>query len=180
MGAKFKDYTGETFGRLTAINYYGTNKHKRALWLWRCSCGKEVVAPGVEVKRGKTRSCGCLRRDCRIKPYGISSRNDLIASYKMGAKKRSLEYTLTNEEFENLTKQNCYYCGNPPLRERKNGEYANGSYIYNGIDRVDNSKGYTLDNCVSCCFECNMRKKSVTISIARKMLEFIDGLASTS
>lgn len=28
----------------------------------------------------------------------------------------------------------------------------------NGIDRVDNNKGYTLNNCVPCCKTCNQAK----------------------
>lgn len=35
---------------------------------------------------------------------------------------------------------------------------CNGDYVYNGIDRVDNTKGYTIDNVVPCCGICNMAK----------------------
>lgn len=34
--------------------------------------------------------------------------------------------------------------------------------LYNGIDRIDNSKGYNLDNCVTCCTQCNTAKMQET------------------
>jgi len=36
----------------------------------------------------------------------------------------------------------------------------NGDYIYNGLDRADNSKGYELDNVVPCCGRCNRAKNA--------------------
>jgi hypothetical protein len=32
-------------------------------------------------------------------------------------------------------------------------------YVYNGIDRLDSSKGYVLENCVPCCSEINWAKR---------------------
>lgn len=39
---------------------------------------------------------------------------------------------------------------------------VNGEYHYNGIDRKNNSKGYTLENAVPCCGQCNIAKASFT------------------
>jgi len=36
-------------------------------------------------------------------------------------------------------------------------------YIYNGIDRVDNSLGYVKENCKSCCFRCNKIKRDMSL-----------------
>lgn len=56
-GAKV-DYTGQTFGRLTAIRHVSHGK-----WLWRCSCGNETIAKPADVKNGKPASCGCALRE---------------------------------------------------------------------------------------------------------------------
>ena len=69
------------------------------------------------------------------------------------AKSRNLAVTLTLEEYENLTKLPCYLCGDLVISEH-NGH---------GIDRVDNSIGYTLDNCRSCCGICNRMKRHYSI-----------------
>lgn len=57
------DLAGQSFGRLTVIHYVGLNQHGKPLWLCRCTCGveKHVAAPGLQ--SGRTRSCGCLRRE---------------------------------------------------------------------------------------------------------------------
>jgi hypothetical protein len=45
-----------------------------------------------------------------------------------------------------------------------------GKYVYNGIDRLDNTKGYTIDNIVPCCYKCNVLKKDFTIDSMVKVL----------
>lgn len=58
------DLTGQTFGRLTAIEPAGRDKHGKLLWRCKCSCSeREVVAPTNDLRRGNTQSCGCLFRE---------------------------------------------------------------------------------------------------------------------
>ena len=38
----------------------------------------------------------------------------------------------------------------------------NGSYVYSGLDRVDNSIGYILENVVPCCVTCNSMKMAMS------------------
>ena len=47
----------------------------------------------------------------------------------------------------------------------------NGIYIYNGIDRIDNNKGYTIDNIVPCCHICNQAKSSFTLQEFQDWIE---------
>lgn len=61
-------------------------------------------------------------------------------------------------------------------------EYSNiyirkkyNTFKYNGIDRVDNSKGYTITNCVTCCKTCNSAKSNMTTS---NFLEWINKLVT--
>jgi len=56
---------------------------------------------------------------------------------------------LTKEQFEKIIKNSCYYCA---IIQEKG---------FNGIDRMDSTKGYEIDNCVSCCTDCNMMKGAV-------------------
>ena len=94
-------------------------------------------------------------------PKGVSSRNQLIAIYKRSAKKRGYTYNLTEKEAISFFKSPCCYCGSPPSNIH-NPHNLLGSYVYNGIDRVDNTKGYEIDNCVSCCKFCNVIKNTST------------------
>jgi hypothetical protein len=58
----FSDITGRTFGRLTVMARVANNKDNKAVFLCRCSCGKEIEVLGVSLKSGNTASCGCLHR----------------------------------------------------------------------------------------------------------------------
>lgn len=71
--------------------------------------------------------------------------------YMHGAKDRGLEFDLSIENFKELTKLPCFYCNRyEPLRTDTD--------CLNGIDRVDNSEGYNIKNCVPCCGTCNQAK----------------------
>ena len=84
--------------------------------------------------------------------------SQLINAYRNGAKKRGYVFELTREQFARLTKQNCWYCGRPPLQIIKSGKSRRSYYLYNGIDRVDNTVGYVEANCIPCCGTCNRMK----------------------
>lgn len=81
----------------------------------------------------------------------------LLANYKIKAKKSGRTWALSDEQFFSLTKGNCHYCDLAPTQKvwMKNPALT---YTYNGVDRTDNSKGYSSGNCVSCCGACNSLK----------------------
>lgn len=60
---KAEDLTGERFGRLTALRWIGTNKHRKAVWRCRCDCGKSTTVSSTDLKSGNTKSCGCLGKN---------------------------------------------------------------------------------------------------------------------
>lgn len=94
---------------------------------------------------------------------GEAQRNKHYTTYKWCAKDRNLEFSLNIDEFDALTKQNCHYCGQQPVpRIDKSTKRYNGPFIGNGIDRMDSTRGYTLNNCVPCCFACNYAKHTRT------------------
>lgn len=175
---KAKDITGEKFGRLMAIKRVGSNpKNKLAKWLCKCECGKEKIVEGHYLRRGSTKSCGCLNTETvtmmnkkrALKP-GLANMRELIKGYKASAKRRGIEYNLTEEQFAEITKKDCYYCGGKPKNKSDNKE-CNGSYVYNGIDRIDNNKGYTIGNIVPCCHICNGAKCKLTLQEFRDWIK---------
>lgn len=77
-GTQVKDMTGQRFERLEVVGYAGTNQHRAALWLCRCTgpdCdGRQVTVPGRDLRKGNTRSCGCLSREStadRSRTHGL-------------------------------------------------------------------------------------------------------------
>ena len=61
---------------------------------------------------------------------------------------------------EDLIYKNCFYCNEEPKDHPSENRYKYGKGLYkrNGIDRLDNTRGYTIDNCVPCCTRCNTIK----------------------
>jgi hypothetical protein len=66
-----------------------------------------------------------------------------FAACKHIAKRRKLEWNISEEEYTELRKMKCHYC------------YESLNETGTGLDRKDNSKGYILDNVVPCCCHCN-------------------------
>jgi len=64
---KFKDITGQRFGRLVAIHPTNKRKHKSVVWECQCDCGKVVEINAKSLISGNTKSCGCLQREVRSK-----------------------------------------------------------------------------------------------------------------
>lgn len=161
---------GQRFGRLVAIElvkiYNGVGKSERQ-YKCQCDCGNYVTVRGTSLTFDQTRSCGCLQKEIVKKEFGEASFNKVYSAYQGSAKKRELDFLLTKDEAKHLMESDCYYCGKSPERISKN-KYNNGDFIYNGIDRVDSSKGYYLHNCVPCCKKCN------TAKLAMKREDFFD------
>ena len=174
--SKLIDLRGQKFERLTIIKRVGSAPNGSATWLCKCECGIEKVIRGDLLRDGNTRSCGCLNKETASKSFrkdsGLSSMRQLIINYKGSARRRGYEYKLTEEQFSEITKKKCYYCGlEPDNIEKTKG--CNGNYIYNGLDRIDNTKGYTIDNVVSCCKICNQAKHTLTIQEFKNWVEKI-------
>jgi hypothetical protein len=89
------------------------------------------------------------KRKDRIRNYKEENNKNLetyYGEYIRSAAKRGYEITLDFETFKTLVKDKCYYCEHKVDSET------------NGIDRVDNSKGYSKENCVTACWKCNRIK----------------------
>lgn len=93
-------------------------------------------------------------------PDGEAAFNVLFGIYSRNAMGRGFTFELSKDVFKKLTKGNCYYCNKIPSQVFNNSGQCKSQYVYNGIDRLDNSIGYVLDNCVSCCKQCNSMKSN--------------------
>ena len=141
---------GDRFDKLTVLHFErrGTN----SVAVCQCDCGRRAT-PSTTVLRSRiNHACGscAIRRGwqkiIRLPLYEIELRTGL-KNYRNGAKKRGLIWDLPDWLFRSLFNRSCFYCGLFPSR---------------GIDRRDNSKGYTRENSVPCCAQCNYAKRDQT------------------
>lgn len=152
---------GQKFGRLVVIKRTHSDKWQNAAWLCECVCGNKVVVLGTTLRLGKTRSCGCLRGGLSL-PEGEAAFNETLSGMRRSAKRRNYDWLLTKNQVRILTKQLCYYCGAEPSQGSSRLS-PGGVYLYNGLDRINNAKGYTIDNVVPCCGSCNTAKSTKTV-----------------
>jgi hypothetical protein len=96
-------------------------------------------------------------------PTGRSGAWALFKRYEEGAAKREHEFALSFDRFVAITSQECVYCGAPPSNSYGPGR-RNGRYTYNGIDRMDNARGYVEGNVAACCFFCNSAKRTLGVA----------------
>lgn len=158
----FVDRTGQRYGSLVAIQV-AESRSGHTRWLCRCDCGNEVSVAAKGLAKGTAFSCGCQprrQRSCDLPP-GAAARNGVLATYQRNALTRGLSWELSDDDFNRLTSQDCFYCGGAPSNVAQ-GKTWNGDFTYNGIDRVHNDLGYTLDNVVSACRLCNAAKRDLS------------------
>jgi hypothetical protein len=148
----FKDITGEKFGRLTAVKRASTVKHGQQLsWVCICDCGNTCIAKGSNLRRGTTKSCGCLRRE------SVGERSRKIMLTHGGTKTRlySIWVSMKNRcSCPNNTHFDCYGGrGIKICEEWKDFENFRDWAISNGyddsltLDRTNNDGNYEPANC---------------------------------
>ena len=155
--SRAKDWTGQTFNSLTFIRPIGKKSptNQSIMWEVQCVCGKIIHRNSNDVTKGRTKNCGCLR----YPPDEMVTARRVFCTYVT----RDPYCDLTFEDFYRLSQQRCHYCQCLPFSTRSHRKHKpDGSFTYNGLDRIDSGKYHTLDNVVPCCHPCNWSKMDRT------------------
>ena len=175
---------GMKINRLTTVSY------KKGKWLCQCECGNMVNLSTITITSGNTKSCGCLNDEQRsARAFKLIEGRRMFEPIIASARRVWKRYCYADpdcmgfEDFFQLSQQDCSYCGIVPSKEFNyfDGETAKGSekakreglFIYNGIDRVDNTVAHIRENCTAACFLCNRAKNDRTLL---EFYEYIDCL----
>ena len=151
-----KNVAGKVFGSWRALEYVGKRKTKS---VWRAQCTNcDVTVERVLSHLSEGHECLA----CRGRPKGHAGLLRVMSDYKMRARRKGQAFTLTVDQFREITSSLCHYCGQLPNSVKRVNKSEWGTYVYTGIDRVDNALGYTLGNSVSCCAACNQAKMDAT------------------
>ena len=160
---------GSKFNRLTIT------AQEKSMCTCICDCGKTTIVPRHRILSNHTKSCGCLQKDKLInrnnetKGIQVTKYGSCFGSIRKVYRTKGKTYDLTDDELYKLITSNCHYCDAIPSNVMKDTRDVNKiPFIYNGVDRVDNTLGYTLSNSVSCCKRCNIAKNDMKYS------DFID------
>lgn len=123
-----------------------------------CECGRGTWIAQGRLRKGERKECRRCTTKRAWKSIPRLPQHELWLrarekDYRVDAARRGLEFSLTREEFRRLHQGTCVYCGVLPA---------------NGVDRKDNTLGYSVTNAVPCCAQCNYGKRDQTVK------EFLD------
>lgn len=163
-----RNLIGQSFGRWTVEAFVGAKSPNSGhiYWSCRCECGRTQDVRGTKLLNNHSMQCErCNRKEGarsgrlkRMLPDGQASYNELRSQYCRNARKRNLPFALSDKELRRLFTSICYYCGAPPASIWKGAT----AFVYNGLDRIDNTLGYIPDNVVPCCTTCNFAKREMS------------------
>lgn len=162
------DLTGKKIGRLEVIEKTDKrNESGSILWKCKCDCGNICYVPTKRLNNENTRSCGCLKRETRTTVHG---------KYKERIHKewRGMLHRCKNpsaSHYENYGGRGITVCeewkGTGGFINFYNWSMENGYADNLTLDRKDNDKGYSPDNCrwithMENCHNRGARKDSQT------------------
>lgn len=147
MSKKSQDLTGLPFGYYTAIRQDGCDSQGVPYWLCRCRCGNEKRVLVYDLLSGASQSCGCLRRELNT-THGCW--NESWYKVYKGMMERCGHWEGGKErDLRNYRDRGITVCELWQKSPRDFGDWllAHGWRQGLQIDRIDNNKGYSPDNC---------------------------------
>ena len=152
---EIKDLKGKVYNNRVILEYSHMGYGSTRMFKTKClKCGEKKT-----LALQPLRKCGCKK--CYNAIPWVTDKNFhkvVIKVYKNNAKKRKLKFNLTLKEFKSIISNNCYYCNSPPITKVVRNRI---DLLYNGVDRVNNDKGYIKNNVVPCCTLCNFGKRDM-------------------
>lgn len=165
------DLTGLRFGRWTVLGYsHATPKHQ-VYWACRCDCGKERAVMGQNLRRGTSTSCGCAHQE-QITALGKSNASHGMTGTRIYIMWKNIKRRCSSDkgkDFKDYKGRGITLCDEwrefEPFME---WALSNGYSDTLTIDRIDNNKGYSPDNCRFATIVEQVRNRRKTVKLTYK------------
>lgn len=167
---KSKTKIGDIFGKLTVISEPFSRKQgntTRFFAVVRCVCGNQKIVACSRLRTNESKQCkDCSFKERSFKALQVTQHQQMFKRLILDrCKKHNIEVSITVDDYAKIINQNCFYCGDAPKQTTRfaTRKYVNTETVFaNGVDRIDSSIGYTLNNCIPCCTSCNYAKHKLT------------------
>jgi len=168
---RIADLAGQEFNRLTVVRFLGRARskggHTRPYWLCKCECGKCVNVDTGSLKKGATKSCGCLNHEMNVEQLGHRqtkhgmSKTNIYKAWK-GMKERC---SPTGRETKNYSDRGITVCERWQSFENFREDMGERPFPGAQLDRIDNDKGYSADNCRWVTCKENQRNRRTNVNL---------------
>lgn len=138
---KPSDITGRRFGRLVAVLPAGKSGNA-TVWLCRCDCGASTEVPIYSLNNGRTKSCGCLKRDLRT-THGKAGSSEYKAWKALFQRCRNPN----NPKYKDYGGRGITICERWQSFENFMFDMGEKPGPEFSIDRIDNNGNYEPGNC---------------------------------
>lgn len=146
--SQIKDLTSRTFERLKVIEFAGLNKYGQATWLCDCQCGNRKVVAGYRLKGRHTKSCGCLQPETarRMKYIHGGSYTPEYDAWKAMIQRCT---NVKNPSYFRYGARGITVCTAwRKSFQRFLEDMGPRPSPQHTLERVDNSAGYSPENCI--------------------------------
>ena len=104
------ELTGKVFGKWTVLSTVTSHKtpsgQTKTYWLCQCACGVKKEVYSSSLLKGKSKHCYA----CTRVPNGQSAKRNVFLDYQVSARKRGLNFELTENQLHKTAQENCFYC----------------------------------------------------------------------
>lgn len=184
MGA-YKDLTGMKFNRLTVLKKSDKKIRGKISWDCKCDCGNYTTVDTYKLKSGHTKSCGCLNGENRKRHIqNLTTHNKTHTKlFEVWVSMRSRCYNSSNKSYAYYGGRGIFvadeWLGKDGFESFYRWSMSNGYRNGLSIDRIDNNRGYSPENCrwVDTKTQCNNRRNNIRVEYLGKHYTSIAELA---
>jgi hypothetical protein len=159
-----EDFTGRRYGLWTVLAF-ALSRRGASHWACRCDCGTERVVWGAALKRGGTTGCGCTRVLSNFRHGHTQAGGGKSPEYRSWDKMIQRCTNPNHASYPNYGARGITVCDKwrdyaaffADMGPKPPGRYS--------IERVDNERGYSKDNCIWATQQAQLENRRNTIFV---------------